>query len=53
MQLICIISFRFPRGRITYDQFKDLALTIGVSKINMYLLYDKILFDVNNDLVLK
>ena len=37
MQLICVFSFRFPKGRITYDQFKDLALTIGVGKINTYL----------------
>ena len=37
MQLICIFSFRFPKGRITYEQFKDLALTIGVGKINTYL----------------
>ena len=47
MQLICIISFRFPRGRITYDQFKDLALTIGVSKIDKYLLDDTLLHSID------
>ena len=42
MQLICILFFRFPRGRITYEQFKDLALTIGVGKINKYIVDDTI-----------